>query len=363
VSGAGLLWAVRAAGHGQLSVGGVTMFVAAVAGVQGAVAMLATGIARAHHALLMFDHYIEVTSAGADLPPATAPRALPRLRRGIEIHDVWFRYADEHPWILRGVSLEIPHGKAVGLVGLNCAGKSTLVKLLCRFYDPTQGVIQWDGVDIRDTDVTELRSRISTVFQDYMEYDLTAHENIALGDLGALHDSTRTHRAARRAGIDQKLTALPSGYDTLLSRMFFMEPGSANPVTGVILSAGEWQRLALARAFMRDQRDLMILDEPSAGLDAESEHQIHTSLCEQRSGQTSLLISHRLSAVRDADHIVVLSGGRVAEEGDHASLMSADGKYANLFTLQASGYQLDCPGYQIDRPDQRLAEADDDHGR
>ncbi|MET7304376.1 ABC transporter ATP-binding protein [Embleya sp. NPDC005575] len=351
VSGGGLLWAVGAARTGALSVGGITMFVAAVGGVQGALAALAGEVARSHQAVLMFRHYATVTTAGPELPVPAAPRALPELRDAIELRDVWFRYSEEHPWVLRGVSLRIPHDQAVALVGLNGAGKSTLVKLLCRFYDPTRGAILWDGVDLRDTDPVELRRRIGAVFQDYMEYDLTAADNIALGGLGSSDnpdslpdDRVPIQAAAKRAGIHHKLAGLPHGYDTLLSRMFFMESDKDNPATGVMLSGGQWQRLALARAFLRDEqgkRDLMILDEPSAGLDAEAEHEIHAELRRHRTGRTSLLISHRLGAVREADLIVVLSEGCVAERGDHAALMATGGEYARLFTLQANGYQDD----------------------
>ncbi|MER5643554.1 ABC transporter ATP-binding protein [Streptosporangium sp. NPDC002524] len=343
-SAGGLLWAVSAAFAGRLSVGDITIFIAAVVGVQGALALMAGEIARTHQALLMLDHYLAVTTGGPDLEIAEAVRSLPMIRRGIELRDVWFRYSDDHPWVLRGVSLHIPYGKALALVGVNGAGKSTLVKLLCRFYDPTRGAILWDGVDIRHVAVADLRSRIGAVFQDYMHYDMTAEENIILGDLDAIEDTGRIREAAKRAGIHDKLSSLPRGYETLLSRMFFMESDKVNPETGVILSEGQWQRLALARAFLREQPDLMILDEPSAGLDAEAEHEIHTSLKRHRAGRTSVLISHRLGAVRDADLIIVLSGGRILECGDHDTLMTNPGEYARLFELQASGYQSHVEG-------------------
>jgi ATP-binding cassette subfamily B protein len=339
VSGGGLLWAVTAAQDGRLSVGDIMIFVAAIAGVQGALAALAGEIARSHHALLMLDHYVAVTAAGCDLPVATVPREPTRLRCGIELRDVWFRYSDDHPWILRGVSLMIPCGKALAVVGLNGAGKSTLVKLLCRFYDPTRGSILWDDVDIRDLDPAAFRQRISAVFQDYMEYDMSAAENIGLGDLTALDDHDRIRAAAEQAGIHDKLMALPMRYETLLSRIFFMESDKDDPETGVVLSGGQWQRLALARALLREGRDLMILDEPSAGLDAEAEHEIHRSLRRHREGRTSLLISHRLGAVREADVIVVLADGEIVERGNHHTLMAATGEYARLFGLQAAGYQ------------------------
>ncbi|MFD7666864.1 ABC transporter ATP-binding protein [Streptomyces sp. NPDC059788] len=339
VSGAGLLWAVGAAHAGTLSVGDVTMFIASVAGVQGALVSTANEISGCHQALLLLDHYVAVTGAGPDLPRAVAPRPLPRLRKGIELRDVWFRYDENHPWVLRGVNLHIPHGRALALVGLNGAGKSTLVKLLCRFYDPTRGTVLWDGIDLRHVDVAELRERISAVFQDYMNYDMTAAENIALGDVREFTNGRRTRDAAHQAGIHEKVVTLPHGYDTLLSRMFFTESDREDPENGVVLSGGQWQRLALARAFMRGRRDLMILDEPSSGLDAMAEHEVHTTLQQHRRGQTSVLVSHRLGAVRDADTIAVLSGGRVVERGSHDELVAAGAEYARLFGLQASGYR------------------------
>lgn len=335
----GLVWAVRAAATGGLSIGDVSMFLAALAGVQGAVQSAAQGIGQAHRQLLFFDHYVNIMRAEPDLPVARQPASVPALSRGIELRDVWFRYSDDHPWILKGVNLFIPQGMAVALVGLNGAGKSTLVKLLCRFYDPDKGAIHWDGIDLRDLDAAELRQRIGAVFQDYMDYDVTAAENIALGDLAAMDDRPRIETAAKRAGVHEALTGLPRGYDTLLTRMFFGESEEGDPETGVRLSGGQWQRLALARAFLRDKRDLMILDEPSAGLDAEAEYEVHARLAEHRHGRTSILISHRLGSVRDADLIVVLADGVVEELGDHETLINADGTYARLFQRQAQGYQ------------------------
>jgi len=320
-------------------VGDISVFVAAMAGVQGALRALVTDWVAVHHALLMFGHYQAVVLAEPDLPVRSPPRPVPPLRRGIELRDVWFRYSDDHPWVLRGVDLVIPHGHAVALVGVNGAGKSTLVKLLCRFYDPTLGTVSWDGVDLRDLHPAELRRRIGAVFQDYMEYDLPAAENIALGDLSALGDRGRTVAAARQAGVHDTLAALPLGYDTLLSRIFFGAADQADPQTGAMLSGGQWQRVALARGLLRDNCDLLILDEPSSGLDPEAEHEIHRRLRAHRARRTSLLISHRLAAVRDADLIVVIADGQVCEQGDHSGLLAAGGTYARLFELQAQGYQ------------------------
>ncbi|WP_231640719.1 ABC transporter ATP-binding protein [Nocardiopsis sp. NRRL B-16309] len=180
VAGGGLVWAVLAAVEGRLTVGDLTLFVAAVGGVQGALTQLVQDITFAHNQLLMFDHYLKVVGTGPDLPVPARPRPVPALRKGIEFRGVWFRYSPEHPWVLRDVDLVIPHGESLGLVGRNGAGKSTFVKLLCRMYDPDRGAVLWDGVDLRDMDPAELRRRIGAVFQDYMEYDLTAAENIGL---------------------------------------------------------------------------------------------------------------------------------------------------------------------------------------
>ncbi|WP_328653153.1 ABC transporter ATP-binding protein/permease [Micromonospora sp. NBC_00330] len=344
-AGAGMLWAVDAAVRGELSIGDITLFVTAIVGVQGALAALAGELARTHQAMLMFEHHRAVVDAPADLPVLPAAAPVPPLTGAIELRDVWFRYSDEHPWILRGVSLRIPYGQTLAVVGLNGAGKSTIAKLLCRLYDPNRGAVLWDGIDIRDVDVTALRRRIAAVFQDYMEYDLSAAQNIALGDIDTLHDRARLVAAARRAGIHDLLDTLPRGYDTLLSRSFFgTTDDREDPTVGVVLSGGQWQRLALARALVRDQCDLMILDEPSAGLDAEAEAELHRSLQRYRAGRTSLLVSHRLGAVRDADWIVVLADGKLVEDGDHSSLMAARGAYARLFSLQAAGYQLPAGG-------------------
>jgi ATP-binding cassette, subfamily B, bacterial len=339
IAGAGLVWVIFAAADGRVTVGDVALFIQAVAGVQAALVNLVREITMAHHELLMFDHYLKVRDSGPELPVAAAARPVPALRRGIEFRDVWFRYAPEHPWVLRGAKLSIPHGSSVALIGRNGSGKSTLVKLLCRMYDPQHGQILWDGVDLRDMDPAELRSRIGAAFQDYMTYDLSAAENIGLGDLDQLDDTVAVEKAARRAGVHEKLAGLPRGYETLLTRIFFDGDTTSPDDAGVPLSGGQWQRLALARAYLRGQRDLLILDEPSSGLDAEAEYEIHSGLRTARRGRTSLLISHRLGAVRDADVLVVLDEGRAVESGTHSELLETGGVYAQLFGLQAQGYQ------------------------
>ncbi|HEY6313855.1 MAG TPA: ABC transporter ATP-binding protein [Streptosporangiaceae bacterium] len=338
VTAGGLLWAVFAAAAGRLTVGDVSIFVAALGSVSTTLGMTISGAAMTYQALLLFRSYQDVLAEGPDLPARADPVPAQALRRGIEVDDVWFCYGPDEPWILRGVSCFIPHGQAVALVGHNGAGKSTLVKLLCRFYDPDRGRILWDGVDLRDMDLAGLRDRISAVFQDYMDYELSAAENITVGDLSLAGRSSSLIAAAQRAGIHDTLAALPRGYETLLTRTYFDLADKEDPQTGVLLSGGQWQRIALARAFLRGGRDLMILDEPSSGLDAEAEHEIHASLARNRRDCATVLISHRLNTIRDAEHIIVLSDGVISEQGDHDTLMAQSGIYARLFSLQARGY-------------------------
>jgi ATP-binding cassette subfamily B protein len=339
VTAAGTVWVVSQAAAGRLSIGDVTLFAMAAVGVLGSISGMVSRLTSVYESLLLFGHYVDIVTAAPDLPLAASPRQVPALRTGIELRDVWFRYDGTHPWVLRGVNMFIPSGRAVALIGLNGAGKSTLVKLICRLYDPVRGSIRWDDTDIREMAPEDLRARIGTVFQDYMAYDLTAAENVGIGDLDRLRDTERIRAAATQAGVHEKISSLPRGYDTLLSRIFFDNQDKANAATGVILSGGEWQRLAVARGLMRADRDLLILDEPSSGMDAIAEQALHQQLCAIRAGKTSLLISHRLGSVRDADDIYVLSGGRIVESGTHATLMAGRGEYHRLFTLQASGYQ------------------------
>ena len=338
VAGAGIWWAAAAASRGELSVGDVSLLIAALGTTSGSLTTIASQAAIGYQAVLTFRSFTGIVAQEPDLPQrAAGPVPAGPLRAGIEFDDVWFRYDPYQPWVLRGVSFAVPAGQAVALVGLNGAGKSTLVKLMCRFYDPGRGRILWDGTDLRDMDPAALRDRISAVFQDYMSYELTARENIAVGDLAAATDEA-LETAARRAGIHETLRALPKGYDTLLTRTYLDMADKDDPQTGVLLSGGQWQRVALARALLRGGRDLVILDEPSSGLDAEAEYEIHRLLRGYRRGRTTILISHRLNTVRDAGTIVVLDGGRVAEQGDHATLLARGGTYARLFTLQARGF-------------------------
>jgi len=316
---------------GELVVGDVALFTTAVAGIHTAFGGLVSQIGDAGAALELFRAYLEIADAPAQklLGAPVAP-----LRRGIALRDVWFRYAPDAPWVLRGVDLDIPVGTTLGLVGVNGAGKSTLVKLLARFYDPERGSITWDGIDLRALDPAALRARLTATFQDFMTYDMSAADNIRIAAPAATDEEIRM--AAARADIDGTLASLPSGYATLLSSVVVAEPSLGQVAA---LSGGQWQRIAVARALVRDAASVAILDEPSSNLDPEAEARIHAVIERRFATATRILVSHRLSAMRAADTIAVLADGEIVERGSHDQLMARRGIYARMFALQARGYQ------------------------
>jgi ATP-binding cassette subfamily B protein len=316
---------------GELSLGDVTLYTSAVASIQGALTSIILALSTLNEGILFFRRYTELLALPQPLSLASSPPPVPRLTSSIELRNVSFRYSEQHPWILRDVSLFIPAGQCMALVGLNGSGKTTLVKLITRLYDPSEGQILWDGIDIRAFAPQDLRRHCSTIFQDFTRYDLTAHENVGLGDVTRLEESAYVCQAAIQAGIHDTITSLPNGYQTTLSRWL------AGNGPGVDLSGGEWQKIALARMLTR-QVDLMILDEPSASLDAEAEYDLYHHFVELVGGQTSLLISHRFSTVRLADQIAVLDEGRITECGAHDELLMRGGRYAALYRMQAEQF-------------------------
>jgi ATP-binding cassette subfamily B protein len=250
-------------------------------------------------------------------------------RQGFVFEDVGFRYPDAERWAVRHLDLTIGAGEVVALVGENGAGKTTIVKLLARLYDPTEGRILLDGRDLRDYDLADLRGRIGVIFQDFVRFGFSAAENIGVGAIEAADDRERVRGAAERSRADAVVERLPGGYDQILGKRF---------EAGIDLSGGEWQKIAIARAYMREA-DLLVLDEPTAALDARAEYEIFQRFRDLSRGRTAVLISHRFSTVRMADRILVLEGGQVVESGSHEALLAQGGRYAELFELQAAGYR------------------------
>jgi ATP-binding cassette subfamily B protein len=269
-----------------------------------------------------------------DLKPKVADPAqakpVPRpMQRGIEFKNVSFEYALSTRQAIKDVNLHIKPGEVIALVGENGSGKTTLIKLLCRLYDPTSGSISIDGTDIRQFKADELRREISVIFQDYVQYDLTARENIWVGNMDLPLDDERITQAAKRSGADSVIQTLPLGYDTTLGRVFDNSEE---------LSIGQWQKVAIARAFLRESQ-VIILDEPTSALDPQAEYEVFEKFRQLIKDQAAVLISHRLSTVKMADRICVMQDGRIAEIGTHSELMSQGGVYSHLFDIQAEAYK------------------------
>src|SRR5581483_3279556 len=260
------------------------------------------------------------------------PNALPAprpIRQGFEFRDVSFHYPGNDRMVIDRLNFHLHPGERVALIGENGQGKTTIVKLITRLYDPTGGQILLDGVDLRDYDLEDLYREIGVIFQDFMRYEMTARENIAVGKIEEIEDLPAIKNAAEKSLADEVIARLPARLEQMLGRRF---------EGGVDLSGGEWQKLALARAYLRDSQ-LLILDEPTAALDARSEYQVFQRFAELTAGKMTLFISHRFSTVRMADRIVVLESGRIVEEGTHEKLTRVGGRYAEMFELQAASYR------------------------
>lgn len=262
---------------------------------------------------------------------AKVERRRPKSPAGIVLEDVGFQYPGQDGWALRHVSLEVPPGQSLALVGQNGSGKTTLIKLLTGLYKPTEGRILLDGKDTRDWDDGALKARVGVIFQDYNKYPFSLGENVGVGSVSHMDEEARVWRALERGGAKDIAEAYPNKLETPLGRWFKTD--------GVELSGGQWQRVALSRAFMREEADILVLDEPTSALDAEAEQIVFDRFRELAKGRTTIVISHRFPTVRMADRIVVLEQGRVVEEGTHLSLVAAHGRYAKMFELQAEGYR------------------------
>ena len=316
--------------HGDFSIGDLTFLAGSFRRLRTLLENLLLGFSQVAGQALYLDDLFSFFEIQPEIVPPSNPRPFPvPIKIGFSFENVGFRYPGAARWAVRGSNFELRPGETLALVGENGAGKTTLVKLLARLYDPDEGRILLDGHDLREYDLFALRANIGVIFQDFVRYYFTAADNIAVGRIEARDDRARIVRAAERSLADEVIRKLPDGYDQVLGKRFR---------TGIDISGGEWQKVAIARAYMRDAQ-LLILDEPTAALDARAEFEVFKRFKELSEGRTAVLISHRFSSVRMADRIVVLKDGAVDSVGTHAELLALRGRYAELFELQAAGYR------------------------
>ena len=316
--------------HGLMTVGDLVMFYQAVQRGQSYLNRCMGSIAELYENNLFLSNVHEFLSLKPKLTESAHPRVPgAHLRDAIVFHNVRFKYPNSERIVLDDINLRICAGEHIALVGENGSGKTTLVKLLSRLYDPTDGIITFDGSDLRDLSLPALRKKISVVFQDYAKFHLTAKENIWFGNIDVPLDQQRIVTAAQQAGADVPIGKLKNGYDTVLGKRF---------ENGEELSIGEWQKIALARAFLRNA-EIIILDEPTSALDAKAEYEVFRKFHQLCKGRTAILISHRLSTVKMVDRICFLEGGKIVESGSHDELIGHGGKYAEMFERQAQNYR------------------------
>jgi ATP-binding cassette, subfamily B, bacterial len=315
---------------GALTVGDLTLMVGAFSRARSIMESLVSGLVGVSEQALFIQDLFEFfeTKPSISSPPDALPVPRP-IRSGFEFQNVSFAYPGSGTPVLSNINFRFYPAERIALVGENGAGKTTLVKLLARLYDPTAGRILLDGHDLREYDVNQLRHEIGVIFQDYMRYDLLALENIGVGRVAELDDEARIQLSAEKSLAAAVISRLPAAYRQMLGRRF---------EGGVDLSTGQWQKIALARAYMRDAQ-ILILDEPTASLDARAEFEVYRRFVDLTAGKMAVLISHRFSTVRMADRILVLEQGRIVEHGSHQQLVALGGKYAELFDLQAAGYR------------------------
>ncbi|MEQ5801163.1 ABC transporter ATP-binding protein/permease [Halomonas sp. H10-9-1] len=322
-------WVVVETITGTLSLGQMTMYLMVFKQGQAALSASLTSISG------MYEDNLYLSNLYEYLEQPVAPEA-GRLTvgthpgDGIRFENVGFTYPGAEAPALSGISLHLRPSESLALVGANGSGKTTLIKLLTRLYEPSTGRILLDGNDLREWDVQALRRRIGVIFQDFVRYQMKVGENLGAGDVAAFEDEARWREAARRGLADDFIAEMPGGYHTQLGRWF---------KDGQELSGGQWQKVALSRAYMRESADILVLDEPTAAMDAAAEAAVYADFRDHSQGKMTILISHRFSTVRAADQILVIDGGKILEQGDHASLMAANGRYARLFRLQAKGYE------------------------
>jgi len=314
---------------GTISPGGVVLVIGAFASVSGTLGQISSTFVAVDQHTTFLEDYFSFLNIPTLLPVPAHPTPVPQPITSVDFDDVEFRYDGGSEAAVSGLDLHIKAGELVALVGENGAGKSTLVKLLLRFYDATKGSVRVGGVDVKEMDPVALRNRIGVLFQDYASYELTVRENVMMGRPDEPADDEKVMKALRDSRSEWLVKKMPAGLDSKVGRLF---------EGGHDLSGGEWQRLALARIMYRDA-DIWILDEPTSSLDPEAEAAIFAELKENLKGRIGIVISHRFSTVRIADRIGVIADGRVTELGTHEELLAANGRYAQLFELQAAGYR------------------------
>ena len=315
---------------GQFTVGDLTFLAGSFRRLRTLFEGLLTSFSSTAGQALYLDDLFSFFEVEPEIVSPDDPRPFPKpIRQGFVFENVGFMYPGSERWAVRRLSFTLRAGEVVALVGENGAGKTTLVKLLTRLYDPDEGRILLDGHDLREYDLDGLRGNMGVIFQDFVRYNLSAADNVAVGRIAARNDRARIERAATRSQADEVIAKLPAGYEQMIGKRFG---------NGTELSGGEWQKIAIARAYMREA-EVLILDEPTAALDARSEYEVFQRFKELSEGKTAILISHRFSSVRMADRILVLADGKVEAAGTHEELVAQRGRYSELFELQAAGYR------------------------
>ena len=322
-------WIVMTAIVGAITLGAMTMYLVLFRQGQSAVAAILSSVSGMYEDNLYLSNLYEYLEQPVPTRRGNAVRG-PEPERGLEFENVSFTYAGAKEKALNNISLQIKPGESLALVGENGSGKTTLIKLLTRLYDPTAGRILLDGLDLQEWDVEALRQRVGVIFQDFGRYQFSVGENIGAGDVRHIDDKERWQEAATTGLAAPFIEEMPDSYETQLGRWF---------KGGRELSGGQWQKIALSRAFMRSEADILVLDEPTAAMDASSEAEVFEHFRTASSSKMTILISHRFSTVRAAAQIVVIHQGEILERGTHESLLAEDGQYAHLFKLQARGYQ------------------------
>jgi ATP-binding cassette subfamily B protein len=316
--------------HGEFSIGTLVFLSGSFSQLNGYLQQILIGFTQIAGQSLYLDDLFSFFEIKPTILDPKHPKTFPLpVRQGIVFENVGFRYPGSETWAVRNLSFTVPAGETLALVGENGAGKTTIVKLMTRLYDPDEGRITLDGIDLKEFATADLRTHIGVIFQDFLRYSFTASDNIGVGRIEVAGDRERIVSAAEQSLADPVIRKLPGGYDQMLGRTF---------LKGQDLSGGEWQKVAIARAYMRNA-EIIILDEPTAALDARAEAEVFTRFKNLAEGTTAVLISHRFSTVRMADRIVVLADGKVEEQGTHSELMANGGRYAELFELQAAGYR------------------------